>query len=191
MEMSPIHRSLGCVFAWLKRTLFRRPSPRIPMPAFVHTPECQAYQADLERRVETRQAWSTRWPKHCRACDGLGRWDDSDWSVGLHGWGDCESCTALGICPRCGEHQLVPDPENDSYVGPCSACGFNYSEGQGHEDDIPPVADMGLGCICPPSPGELPSMTEAEVAVLLTSQQDYDPLAWQEQNRAVLRSADR
>jgi hypothetical protein len=95
-----------------------------------HTNECQ--QAQATREAE-RATYATLWPHYCRVCNGYGQvtdeFDPSPTGVGLSGRtmksvDPCETCVECRVCPRCGMIGLGVDGE-----GPCSLCGFNFTDG--------------------------------------------------------------
>ncbi len=122
------------------------------MSEITHTPVCLEHQAWLRQMENAIQAYYTRWPSTCPHCRGVGRFDDSDPSVGLYGWAPCIICTEQGYCPRCGELSLIiynaEDPE-EGYIGPCLLCGYNFGEEGGTVDDLPPDIGGEMNCICP------------------------------------------
>lgn len=149
------------------------------MQGETHTPACREFQEYLKTKEAAYHAWMAHWTQHCPSCGGQGRFDDSDPSVGMYGWVDCEDCTAKGFCPRCGRASLVPD--GDSYTGPCGYCGFNYGENAG---DVPPILDEGTDCICPRQPYTPPELTEEELRQL--PDWDYDPDWQSRQNQRII-----
>lgn len=68
---------------------------------------------ELEEQARHRQVqYALRWPRHCRACKGVGGWwyefDPSPSGIPLgpgtmRDFDTCQACIESDICPRCGK----------------------------------------------------------------------------------------
>ena len=84
-----------------------------------------AYYEKLVKETEAAAAaWRATWPNACARCHGHGgTYDPGNY------WNppEFDPCGALAdtACHRCGAAGLTEDGE-----GPCSACGWNYDDGE-------------------------------------------------------------
>jgi hypothetical protein len=75
-------------------------------------------------------AWREKWPGHCKACHGWGGKSFTE-RHGFKGGGgeqmfdECQAIEDARVCHRCGCLGLDVAGE-----GPCSACGWNYDDGE-------------------------------------------------------------
>jgi hypothetical protein len=88
------------------------------------------WEAGMAEIAAAAAAWRLRWPGHCRACSGWGGTTYQE-SHGFAGGGsetmfdECGAHADLRVCHRCGCLGLSVDGS-----GPCSACGWNYDDGE-------------------------------------------------------------
>lgn len=80
--------------------------------------------------AELAKAWRERWPGHCKACSGWGGSTYTEMHGFNHGNGEqmmdpCDALPDVHTCHRCGASGL-----NDEGEGPCTACGWNYDDGE-------------------------------------------------------------
>ena len=90
----------------------------------------EAIYADIHAKAEAHNAeWRQRWPNRCSHCRGWGMFTFVEMHGFKHGCGEtmADPCEALpeGVCHRCGAQGLGEDG-----TGPCSACGWNYDDGE-------------------------------------------------------------
>lgn len=90
------------------------------------------------RTLADQQEYDRVWPNHCSNCDGWGvfysKYDPSPAGVSLSpGYmvdvEVCEKCIDQGICPRCGEHTIVPETKKKPTR--CVLCEFELEKTDG------------------------------------------------------------
>ena len=101
---------------------------------------------------KTLADYAEQWPGYCEECSGWGGrvsyYDPSPVGVGLSAGGfpdydPCQSCTAQGKCPRCGqESETAHDPDWEEFV--CPECSWT----EGRSEGIPLDGPFPTECNC-------------------------------------------
>lgn len=97
--------------------------------------------------LQARANWASRWPNHCRKCEGRGgietQYDPSPPGISLSaGWMYelelCETCQCVdpARCPRCGVDILDWQHFQEDET-PCPYCGWDW--GNGPDDVMPEI----------------------------------------------------
>lgn len=101
-------------------------------------------------RQEQRDLWLSRWPNHCKGCEGAGGHGFTEMHGFRHGsgepmWDVCE-CLEHGNCPRCGTAAFNGEVD-DALDRPCFNCGWSQGcDGFEAECSAPPPWDC-PGCL--------------------------------------------
>ena len=118
-----------------------------------HTPECTAYITTIDAVIT---AFDTKYPNHCRSCEGSGMlgWDDPD--VGIFNAVDpctfCEAKPTDAVCALCGQPGDFSGRTLDQDEHDTRPCGCPVTEYR-------PVNE---GCLCFAGLADLPDTHGAD-----------------------------
>lgn len=101
---------------------------------------CASCAAEALRVLDAQVAYDREWPHACQGCGGAGLlydpgvWRYPDGSGQPPSWEVCDSCLAVGRCPRCSAESFADEDLWDLIGGPeevptCAACGWSARQG--------------------------------------------------------------